>query len=271
MQELKENSMGQAMQIAALICCWDKDFSNEEIRVLLDEIAKWSNVESGWDHSLHRELTCALCDAIDAILQLDNEELNTFIARAASKMTDQRGQEITLELAYRAAAADGLDDDEIEGLLHFGSRYWGMTQDEVRAKAMNKNDPVERAIKSEPSQNIQSYTPDTAICRLAYCIAAVDGQITDSEWETIQEGLSFVNQSSDTFNDAAEDLSSFDLDQLNIELHSLSAFMRDNTDELTRDRAHEFLMEIASSDSYFEGAKQDWITIIYDEYWFAES
>jgi uncharacterized tellurite resistance protein B-like protein len=269
MQELKENSMSQAIQIATLICCWDKDFSNEEIRVLLDEIAKLANVDSGWDHSLHRELTCALCDAIDAILQLDNEDLATFIAKAASKMTDQSSQEATLKLAYRAAAADGLDDDEIEGLLHFGSRYWGMTHDEVRIKAMNKSEPVESSIESEPTQNIPNYTPETAICRMAYCIAAVDGQITDSEWETIQEGLSFVNLNSDIFNDAVEDLSSFNIDQLNIELHSLSAFLNDNCDEQTKDTVHEFLMDIATSDSYFEGAKQDWVTIIHDEYWFA--
>ena len=35
---------------------------------------------------------------------------------------------------------------------------------------------------------------------MAYCIAAVDGQITNNEWEAIKEGLSFVNLSPDTFN-----------------------------------------------------------------------
>ena len=105
---------------------------------------------------------------------------------------------------------------------------------------------------------------------MAYCIAAVDGQITNNEWEAIKEGLSFVNLSPDTFNDAIEDLDSFDIDQLNSELHSLSAFLHDNADDETKDRVHEFLMDIASSDHYFEGAKQDWITIIWYEYWFPE-
>lgn len=105
---------------------------------------------------------------------------------------------------------------------------------------------------------------------MAYCIAAVDGQITNNEWEAIKEGLSFVNLSPDTFNDAVENLDSFDIDQINSELHSLSTFLHDNADDETKDRVHEFLMDIASSDHYFEGAKQNWITIIWDEYWFPE-
>ena len=71
---------------------------------------------------------------------------------------------------------------------------------------------------------------------MAYCIAAVDGQITNNEWQAIKEGLSFVNLSPDTFNDAIEDLDSFDMDQLNSELHSLSAFLHDNADDETAEQ-----------------------------------
>ena len=47
-----ENSMGLAIQIATFICCWDKEFSYEEITVLLDEINSWSELEEAWDHQL---------------------------------------------------------------------------------------------------------------------------------------------------------------------------------------------------------------------------
>ena len=79
-----ENSMGLAIQIATFICCWDKEFSYEEITVLLDEINSWSELEEAWDHKLHRDLTCALHDALDCIVGLSNEDLNAFIAESAA-------------------------------------------------------------------------------------------------------------------------------------------------------------------------------------------
>ena len=145
-----ENSMGLAIQIATFICCWDKEFSYEEITVLLDEINSWSELEEAWDHKLHRDLTCALHDALDCIVGLSNEDLNAFIAESAARMTNHQGRETTLRLAYKAAAADGLDDDEVDGLMHFGSHHWGMTRDQVAQAAIPDDEPV-AASTTEPA------------------------------------------------------------------------------------------------------------------------
>ena len=149
-----ENSMALAMQIATLICCWDKDFSSDEVTVLLNEINEWSELEGSWDHKLHKQLTCAMHDAIDCIVELDDEDLNEFIAQSAARMTNHQGRKITLRLAYRAAAADGLDEEEINGLMHFGSHHWGMTQDEISEAAIPgeaQNESSEAAPSSLPN------------------------------------------------------------------------------------------------------------------------
>jgi len=152
-----ENSMGLAIQIATFICCWDKEFSYDEITVLLNEINSWSELEENWDHQLHKNLTCALHDAIDCIVDLSNEDLNAFIAESAARMTAPQRRETTLRLAYKAAAADGLDDDEVDGLMHFGSHHWGMTRDQV-AQAAIPDDVSVAASSSEPAPDDQPGT-----------------------------------------------------------------------------------------------------------------
>ena len=66
-------------------------------------------------------------------------------------MTNHQGRETTLRLAYIATAADGLDDDEVDGLMHFGSHHWGMTRDQVAQAAIPDDEPV-AASTTEPVQ-----------------------------------------------------------------------------------------------------------------------